>query len=273
VAAVLRLQIDGAALEAERYGPATLPADPPALRSDPPAGGGQAAALVFLHEGLGSLTQWRGWPQALCTRTARAGLAYARAGHGRSQPPRRRHGIRAMHHEAEVVLPEVIGRFGLERVVLVGHSDGASIALIAAAARPAWLAGAVLLAPHVMVEDRTVAGIAAAGLAYRSTDLGARLARHHDGPDELFRSWHDLWLTPEFRRWDLRPLLGTVQAPLLLIQGVDDEYGTMAQLDEISRRVRGPVARLELAACGHSPHLERRDATLAVTAGFLHRQR
>jgi pimeloyl-ACP methyl ester carboxylesterase len=259
VAAVLRLQIDGSALEFERYGPS------------PPTDG--KASLVFLHEGLGSLTQWRSWPEALCARTGRSGLAYARAGHGRSQTPTRSRGLRSMHHEGEVVLPEVVRRFGLERVVLVGHSDGASIALVAAAGRPAWLQALVLFAPHVIVEDCTLAGIVAAGDAYRSSDLGARLARHHDRPDELFRSWHDTWTSPGFRAWDLRPLLASVAVPTLLIQGRSDEYGTMAQLDEIAARVGGPVARLELEGCGHSPHLERRETTLAVVGGFVDRQR
>lgn len=250
---MLRLAIDGAALECERFdGPSTRP------------------PLVFLHEGLGSLTQWRGVPAELCERTGRAGLAYARAGHGRSQPPAVRHGPRYMHHEAEVVLPEVLARFGVRRPVLIGHSDGASIALRhASVAAPDSVAALVVLAPHVFVEDCTVAGIAAAGDAYRQGGLRDALARHHDDSDALFGFWHDSWLDPSFRSWDLRDGLQAIEVPVLLIQGVGDQYGTMVQLDEIERRVRGPVQRLELEACGHSPHLEQRDRTIAAIVRFL----
>ena len=250
---MLRLAIDGAALEFERY-----------------AGPVGRAPLVFLHEGLGSLTQWRGVPAELCERAGRAGLAYARAGHGRSQPPVLRHGIRYMHHEAEVVLPEVLTRFGLSAPVLVGHSDGASIALRnAVTAGAGAVRGLVLLAPHVVAEDRTVAGIAAAGDTWRSTPLAERLGRHHDDAAALFRFWHDTWLDPAFRSWDIRDGLEGIDVPVLLIQGADDEYGTMAQLDEIAARVRGPVQRLELEACGHSPHLDQRERTVEAIVGFL----
>lgn len=249
---VLRLAVDGAALELERHG---VPAGP--------------GSLVFLHEGLGSLTQWRGVPAEVCERAGRPGTAYARAGHGRSQAPRQRRGLRAMHHEAEVVLPELLARLGVERPVLVGHSDGASIALRRASVAPDEVAALVLLAPHVVVEDCTLAGIAAAGVAFGEGRLRRGLARHHDDVDAMFRSWHDTWLDPAFRAWDLRAGLEAIAAPVLLIQGVDDQYGTMAQLDEIAHRVRGPVVRRELAACGHSPHLDRREDTIAIIVEFL----
>lgn len=262
---MLRLQVDGAALEC-RLLPEGGPH--PGLPAD-------RRPLVFLHEGLGSLTQWRSFPEQLCRRSGRAGLAIARAGHGRSQPPKRRPNqhdspdVRYMHHEALVVLPEILARFGLAAPVLVGHSDGASIALIHAAQPTAGISGLVLLAPHVMVEDRTLAGIAAAGENYHATDLPVRLARHHDHPDQLFRAWHDTWLSPDFRSWDVRDLLGSIVVPSLLIQGLDDQYGTMAQLDAIEHAVAGPVTRVEIADCGHSPHLEQLDATLDAGTAFL----
>ncbi len=265
---MLRLQVDGAALECwllPEGGPH------PGLETD-------RRPLVFLHEGLGSLTQWRTFPEELCRRSGRAGMAFARAGHGRSQPPMRfdaapeRRLERAtgyMHHEALVVLPQMLARFGLRHPVLVGHSDGASIALIHAAQPTASVSALVLMAPHVMVEDCTVAAIAAAGESYRSTDLPTRLARHHDHPDQLFWFWHDTWLSPEFRGWDLRELLGSVAAPGLVVQGLDDQYGTMAQLDAIEAATMGPITRAELADCGHSPHLDQPDATLTACVAFL----
>ena len=251
---VLRLSVDGAALECVRHG-------------DPARG--PAAPLVFLHEGLGSLTQWQGFPEQVCARTGRPGLAWARAGHGRSQPRPGRHEIDYMHHEARVVLPEVLDRFGVDRPVLVGHSDGASIALIAAASLPDRFAGVVLMAPHVIVEPCTLAGIAAAGEAFRAGSLARGLARHHDDIETLFWSWHDAWLSPPFAGWDLTGLLGSVTAPVLLVQGDADQYGTMRQLDLIEQGVRGPVSRLELAGCGHSPHVERREATLEAVVSFV----
>jgi pimeloyl-ACP methyl ester carboxylesterase len=251
---VLRLSVDGVALECERHGdPAT----------------GPEAPLVFLHEGLGSLTQWQGFPTDLCTRTGRPGLAWARAGHGRSQPRSGQRDVDYMHHEARVVLPEVLDRFGVDRPVLVGHSDGASIALIAAAALPDRFAGLVLMAPHVIVEPCTLAGIAAAGEAFRAGALSRRLARHHDDIERLFWSWHDAWLSPPFEDWDLTGLLRSVRAPVLLIQGDADQYGTMRQLDLIEQGVTGTVTRVELAGCGHSPHAERREATVEAVVSFL----
>lgn len=265
---VLRLQVDGAALECR-----LLPEGGPHPGLPAPR-----RPLVFLHEGLGSLTQWRSFPEQLCRRSGRAGLMFARAGHGRSQPPghRRVEGdVNYMHHEALVVLPEVLARFGLEDPVLVGHSDGASIALIHAAQPHPAVSGLVLLAPHVMVEDCTVTGIAAVGASYHQTDLAARLARHHDDPDQLFWFWHNTWLSPGFRAWDVRDLLPALAVPSLLIQGLNDQYGTLAQLDAVQAAVggvtagSGSVTRLEVADCGHSPHLDQPEATVEGCLTFL----
>ena len=213
--------------------------------------------LVFLHEGLGSIGLWRRFPEDLCLRTGRAGLVYSRAGHGWSDVstgPRRPD---YMHHEALVVLPAVLAALDVERPVLVGHSDGASIALIAVGSGTVDAERLVLLAPHVFVEDVTLAGIEAARVAYAATDLPERLARHHRDGEATFRGWNDVWLSPAFRAWNIEGYLGGVACPVLCVQGADDQYGTLAQLDAIEAGVHGTVERVLLADCGHSPHLDR----------------
>jgi pimeloyl-ACP methyl ester carboxylesterase len=175
-----------------------------------------------------------------------------------------------MHHEADVVLPELLAALGVVQPVLIGHSDGASIALLHAGARHA-VAGLVLLAPHVVVEDMTVASIAAAGEAYRTTDLRAKLSRYHDRVDVAFGAWNDVWLSPAFRSWDITERLPAITAPVLMIQGDNDPYGTTRQLDLIAKGVRGPVERLLLPGVGHAPHLEATDQVVAATVSFVAR--
>jgi pimeloyl-ACP methyl ester carboxylesterase len=212
--------------------------------------------LVFLHEGLGCVAMWRGFPEAL--RGALGGppaLVYSRAGYGRSGPARRPRPVTYMHHEADLVLPELLSRAGIEQPLLVGHSDGASIALLHAGAGHD-VAGLVLLAPHVVVEDVTVESIARAGDAYATTDLRQRLARYHDDVDATFRGWNDVWLSPAFRSWDITDRLGSIDAPVLLVQGTADAYGTARQLDLIAAGVSGPCTRVLLDGVGHAPHLE-----------------
>jgi pimeloyl-ACP methyl ester carboxylesterase len=173
-----------------------------------------------------------------------------------------------MHDEADVVLPALLEQFGVERPVLVGHSDGASIALLyAGAGRP--VRALVLLAPHVFVEDRSIEGIEAARRAYRNGDLAVRLARHHDNPDATFRGWNDVWLSPEFRSWNIEDRLPAVTCPVLLVQGAADPYGTVAQLDAIERGVAGPCRRVVLPGVGHAPHAEAPAETLAVVGAFV----
>jgi pimeloyl-ACP methyl ester carboxylesterase len=229
-------------------------------------GGLGAGAVVFLHEGLGSVGLWRRFPEALCQRTGRAGVAYSRYGYGWSDvaPEPRRPDY--MHHEALVVLPAVLDVLDVRRPVLVGHSDGASIALIATGAGVVAAEGLVLLAPHVFVEDVSIAGIEAARVSYETTDLPARLARHHRDADATFWGWNDIWLAPEFREWNIEGYLGGVTCPVLCVQGLDDQYGTLAQLDAVEAGVTGPSARMVLAECGHSPQLDRPEATLAVVS-------
>ncbi|WP_137895844.1 alpha/beta hydrolase [Ramlibacter sp. 2FC] len=239
-----------------------------------------AAPLVFLHEGLGSVAMWRDWPAQVCAATGRAGLVYSRQGYGRSAPtpdvrgePAERDGRRSgrlrpdyMHREALQVLPALLERLEIVRPVLVGHSDGATIALLHASRHP--VAACVVLAPHVIVEELSVQAIAQAREAYLSGDLRARLARHHTDVDCAFWQWNEVWLSPEFRDFDIRQDCRRIGAPLLAIQGIEDPYGTLAQIHDIA--AAAPQARLlELPACGHSPHRDQAGAVTAAIADFL----
>jgi len=229
---------------------------------------GAEPAVVLLHEGLGSIGLWRGLPAALHDATGRRTVTYSRAGYGRSGPVPLPRPLTYMHHEADVVLPALLTALGIEHPVLVGHSDGASIALLAAGAGLP-VAALVLLAPHVIVEDISVAAIAAARTAYAETDLRERLARHHDDVDVAFRGWNDAWLDPAFREWDITDRLPGITAPVLAIQGADDPYGTTRQLDLIAAGVRGPFERLVLADVGHAPHLEATASVLAAVVALI----
>jgi pimeloyl-ACP methyl ester carboxylesterase len=227
---------------------------------------GAEPALVFLHEGLGSVALWRDFPARLAAQTGRRALVYSRAGHGFSDLPDGDRTPRFMHDEALDVLPELLRVAGIERPVLVGHSDGGSIALIHASAHP--VSGLILLAPHVFVEDLSITSIEAARTTFETTDLGERMARYHRDAERTFRLWNDIWLAPGFRSWTIEDVLGAVTAPVLLIQGADDQYGTLAQVDAIERGVQGPVQRAVLD-CRHAPHLEAPEETLAAAAAFL----
>ncbi|MCC2673643.1 MAG: alpha/beta hydrolase fold protein [Ramlibacter sp.] len=227
-----------------------------------------APLLVFLHEGLGSVAMWRDFPQRLCDAVGARGLVYSRAGYGRStpKPPDERWKPDFMHVEAREVLPALLRTLDVrERPWLFGHSDGGSIALLHAAAFPDAVQGLVVLAPHIFVEEVSVASIREAREAWRTTDLRQRLARYHDDPDSAFHGWNDAWLDPAFRDWNIEGALGTIRCPLLAIQGLDDEYGTMEQIRGIARRV--PQAQLlELRACGHSPHRDQPDAVIRAVS-------
>jgi pimeloyl-ACP methyl ester carboxylesterase len=223
-------------------------------------------ALVLLHEGLGSVGLWRGFPRALHAATGRRVIAFSRFGHGRSDPPPQPRTPAFFHEEALEVLPEVLAQLDVTEPLLVGHSDGASIALIHAAHHP--VAGIALLAPHVIVEDVTVAAIREAREAFDGGELRERMARHHDDPSAAFNGWCDVWLDPAFRDWSLEDEAERVACPVLLIQGAGDPYGTLAQLDRIEARVRGPVERLVVPG-GHSPHLEAADEVLAALVRWV----
>lgn len=221
--------------------------------------------LVLLHEGLGSVGLWRGFPERLAAATNRRTIAFSRYGHGQSDPPRKPRTPTFMHEEALEVLPEVLDRVGAPLPVLVGHSDGASIALIYAAHHSP--AAVVAIAPHVFVETMCLVEIRQAKEAYEGTDLRERMARHHRDPHAAFYGWNDVWLDPEFPNWSITNELERIAAPLLLIQGTRDQYGTMAQLDAIEQRAAGPVERVHLD-CEHSPPTELSEQTAEAIAAF-----
>jgi pimeloyl-ACP methyl ester carboxylesterase len=231
-------------------------------------GGDGRRALVLLHEGLGSVGLWRDFPGRLNEATGRRVVAFSRFGHGRSEPPPRPRTPAFFHEEALEVLPDVLEQVGASEPILVGHSDGASIALIHAGHHP--VTGIALLAPHVFVEDVTVAEIRVARERYTEGGLRDRMARHHDDVDAAFWGWCDVWLDPAFRDWSLEADAERVRCPTLLIQGVEDPYGTLEQLDRIQARVRGPVQRVEVPG-GHSPHLDAAEPVLASLAEFVDR--
>ena len=228
-----------------------------------------APVMVFLHEGLGSLALWKDFPAQVSARTGAPALVYSRYGYGQSDPiaaPRR---VDFMYEEALESLPALLAALGIENPILIGHSDGASIALIHAGARRWAVRGLILEAPHVFVEEFTVKSIEAARDVYRTTDLRQRLQRYHAETDSAFWGWNDIWLDPAFRSWNIEAALLGVTCPVLAIQGADDEYGTLSQLDAIERGVRGPLERLVLAQCKHSPHRDQPAATLAAMARFI----
>jgi pimeloyl-ACP methyl ester carboxylesterase len=230
-----------------------------------------APPLVFLHEGLGSVALWRDFPAKLAARTGCPAAIYSRYGYGKSDPIAAPHGVDYMHIEALEALPDLRAQLALDNPILIGHSDGASIALIHAGAGRWPVRALILEAPHVFVEDVTVASIAMANTTYATTDLRQRLARYHDDPDSAFRGWNDIWLDPAFRAWNIESALPGVRCPVLAIQGADDEYGSLAQLDSIERGVAGPFGRLVLESCKHSPHRDQEAATLDAMARFIER--
>ena len=242
------------------------------------AGSQHLAPLVFLHEGLGSVSLWtqRGlnWPQAVCQATGRAGMVFSRRGYGQSESVAAGHNQLQpdyMHHEAWVILPALLAQLHIQNPVLVGHSDGATIALLHASRWP--VSACIAMAPHVLVEDIALGAISAAKVAFEATDnasggLRGRLARHHADVDGAFWQWNDVWLSEGFRSFDIRPDCSCITAPLLVIQGLDDEYGTLLQLDEIAR-VAPHAQQIRLTQCGHSPHRDQPILTIAGVTSFL----
>ncbi len=225
--------------------------------------------LVLLHEGLGSLELWRDLPARLAERTGCGVLAYSRYGYGRSDPFREKREPDYMHHEARVVLPALLAALEIERPILFGHSDGASIALLYAGEPAHDPRGLILEAPHVFVEDVSVRSIAAARDAY-ANGLRARLARYHDDVDATFYGWNDIWLDPRFRAWNVEAAADGVRCPVLLVQGDADEYGTTAQLDAIAARVPASETLL-VPGAGHSPHRDAPDLVVERVAAFVAR--
>jgi pimeloyl-ACP methyl ester carboxylesterase len=245
--------VDGKRLEVARYdGDATRP------------------PVVLLHEGLGSVSLWRDFPRRLRERTGSTVVAYSRYGYGRSDVLREKREPDYMHHEGEVVLPALLDALGLERAILFGHSDGASIAVICAGAHPDRARALVLEAPHVFVEDVSVRSIAAAKATFERTDLPAKLGRHHADAAATFFGWSDIWLAARFRDWNIEAYADRVRCPVLLIQGTRDEYGTAAQLQSIAARVPGTQTLL-VPGAGHSPHRDSAELVLDRVAAFVDR--
>jgi pimeloyl-ACP methyl ester carboxylesterase len=255
-----------------------------------------APVVVFLHEGLGSVGMWRDYPQSLCDAGGFRGLVFSRYGYGRStpRPPHEKWPVEFMNEQARDMLPVFLRETGVDgatgagrdtspaagiaagirprietdKLWLFGHSDGGSIALIFAALYPNSLAGAVVLAPHLFVEDLSISSIELAKANYVNTDLSKKLARYHDDVDSAFWGWNDIWLNPEFRKWNITPLLGTIRCPVLAVQGFEDEYGTMAQIDTLKREVPH-VELLKLSSCRHSPQRDQPEALTQAVVRFI----
>ena len=226
--------------------------------------------LVFLHEGLGSLSAWRDFPERVVRATGCAAVVYSRYGYGQSDVLQAPFAVDYMHREALDVLPGLLAGLEIADPILIGHSDGASIALIHAGARHPVRA-LIAMAPHVFVEDISVESIAASKVTFETTDLPERLARHHRDARRTFYGWNDIWLHPDFRSWNIETSLPPIACPVLVIQGEQDQYGTMAQVEAITRQVRGPCEVVKLADCGHSPHRDQPDKTIAAVTAFVQR--
>lgn len=232
--------------------------------------GAEAPVMVFLHEGLGSVAMWRDFPARLCDAAALRGLVYSRPGYGRStpRPPDERWAPDFMHRQAHDVLPALLAQLWVQRPWLFGHSDGGSIALLYAAMFPDRVQALAVAAPHIFVEDITIANIEAAREAYLTTDLSRKLGRYHDDPDSAFWGWNDIWLNPAFRAWNIEEYLDDLRCPILAIQGEDDEYGTLEQVRGIQRRA--PQTQLcIIPRCGHSPHRDQPEIVIEALEAFL----
>jgi pimeloyl-ACP methyl ester carboxylesterase len=248
------VEVGDARLEYKRL-PATKPGLPP---------------VVLLHEGLGSIAMWRDFPERVAAATGAETIVYSRRGYGRSTPLAGKRDVDYMHIEAREILPKVLERLSIEKPVLLGHSDGGSIALIHAASGHAT-SGLIVMAPHIFVEELTVTSIEQAKETYKTTDLGQRLGRYHADADHTFWGWNDIWLNPAFKAWNIEALVPRITVPILAIQGEDDEYGTRDQVDGIKRLAQAPCEVVLLPACRHSPHRDQPDATLGLVSRFLAR--
>lgn len=227
--------------------------------------------LLLLHEGLGCVSMWRYFPEKLAAATGCRLIVWSRAGYGGSQAYAEPRTPRYMHREGEEMLPALLAALHVERPLLIGHSDGGSIALIFAGAYPDVPLGVAVMAPHEFVEDITLAGIRDARMAWQTTDLPKKLARyHHDQTERVFSDWNDTWLSPAFRDWNIEEYLPKIRCPVLAIQGEDDEYATMRQIDVIAEKLPG-TQLLKLPRCGHSPHRDQEPAVLEGLCAFVSR--
>jgi len=245
---------DGKRLEALAYGP-------------PPD---RAPTIVMLHEGLGCVALWRDFPQKLAAATGHGVFAYSRAGYGGSEPVDLPRPLDYMSREARFSLPAALDAIGLTRGILLGHSDGASIAAIYAGEHPdERIKGLILMAPHLFTEPMGVASIAEARRAYETGELRARLAKYHDHVDVAFRGWNDAWLDPGFKAWNIQDAVDRWRVPALLIQGAEDQYGTLKQIRAIEAHAPAPVTSLILEACRHAPQVDRPQATIEAIVRFV----
>jgi pimeloyl-ACP methyl ester carboxylesterase len=228
-----------------------------------------APTIVMLHEGLGSAALWGDFPDQLQAATGAAIFVYSRAGYGASTPAQLPRPLDYMHIEALEVLPKLLERIGFSRGLLLGHSDGASIAAIyAGGVQDHRIQGLALIAPHFIVEDISVTSIAAIKTAYETTDLKAKLARWHKDVDNAFYGWNGAWLDPKFRNWDISEYLAYIRVPVAILQGVNDEYGTIRQVEIAREECYCPVDVTEIANAGHSPHREAPETTLDAISEF-----
>jgi pimeloyl-ACP methyl ester carboxylesterase len=234
------------------------------------SGQSSVGTIAMLHEGLGSVGMWKQFPTKLAELTGWSVVAYSRYGHGKSAQLQEPRTVRYMHHEAEVVLPGFLNHLGIERPVLLGHSDGGSIALIFAGTFPLRTRALILEAPHVFTEDIGLASIAKAGASYRTNRLQEKLSRYHDDADSTFWGWNRIWLDPEFRAWNIERYLSRIACPILILQGEQDEYGTVAQLEAIQRGTHDAEIVL-LPKCGHAPHRDQEQQTLDSIVKFISR--
>jgi pimeloyl-ACP methyl ester carboxylesterase len=234
------------------------------------AGDRESPTIVMMHEGLGSLSMWRDFPERLASATHSNVIVYSRHGYGRSAPLQGPRAVHYMHDEALQVLPQFLDSMEIDNPILFGHSDGGSIALIHAGGSGRKVRGAVVLAPHVFVEDLSVSSIAAAKVSFETTDLRERLGRYHDDVDGVFRGWNDIWLAPEFRSWNIEEYLPRITCPVLAIQGESDEYGSMEQIERIARAA-AKVELLKLLQCRHSPHRDQPSVVLAAVTAWMDR--
>lgn len=250
-----RILVDGVSLECRWIGP------PPDT----------TPTIVMLHEGLGCLALWRDFPDELAERTGCGVFAYSRPGYGASDPVTLPRPLSYMEDEATGLMPRLLDAVGFERGVLLGHSDGASIAaLYAGSHQDHRVRGLVLLAPHFFVEESGLVSIAASRDAYESGDLKSRLERYHGANTECaFRGWNDAWLAPDFKAWDILEAVAHIRVPMLILQGRDDEYGTLAQLEAAEEQAYSPVESILIDGCGHAPHLDQRAITLDQTDAFI----
>lgn len=252
----LSITIDGTILEARCWGPAPS----------------QAPTVVLLHEGLGSVGLWRDFPGRLAECSGHGVFAYSRAGYGNSDRTPLPRPLDYMTREAVCVLPKVLGEIGFRRGVLLGHSDGASIAAIfAGSVEDFRVRGICLFAPHFFTETTGLAAIAKARAAFESNGLRDRLAKHHADPDNAFRGWNDAWLDPDFENWNIEETIPYLRVPVLAVQGRQDQYGTTAQIDALRAGLYAPIDVVLLDDCGHAPHIDQPDETLAAVADYLAR--